>query len=183
MRGVLAVLLATGCLANAEEPKLAPWPPEGTAEVRAYVFSDHLQRLILDGEKINGEATDHPGVVLTEAQVERLNAIVRTEVPFYGGALCFEPRNAFVYFDKDGNALAAFNICFECIQLRTQPEGLRVGNVPNDFPAFAELVEELDLPVGKYPSAAAFKETVAERRQKMEQRRKERELEAKDHDG
>ena len=158
MRGILALLLALAGSTQAEEPNPAPWPPEGTAEVRAYVFTDSGVHLVLDQGKIHPGVMNPDGALLSKDQTARLIAAMNTRIPEDLRARCFTPRNAFVFLDAKGTPLAALNVCFECFRAKGQP---RSYAVPNSFSAIADLFEELKLPVGNYANAKAFKEAEA----------------------
>jgi hypothetical protein len=67
---------------------------------------------------------------LTSAQVNRLtNMMFNTDFKVHnnyviGTAACFDPRNAFIFFDKNGKVFDYIEICFEC--KRTESKSGRV---------------------------------------------------------
>ncbi|GAA4911392.1 hypothetical protein [Mucilaginibacter defluvii] len=71
--------------------------------------------------------------VLTQSQIDSLTSIFynyRTRVIHnyaFLGHSCFNPRNALVFFDKNGKVFDYLQICFECLQDRSQSEKFGTG--------------------------------------------------------
>jgi hypothetical protein len=41
---------------------------------------------------------------------------------------CYSPRNAIIFYDKNNNPFVNYEICFECHQAESYPNGSRLGN-------------------------------------------------------
>ncbi len=123
----------------------AAWPGGDYPEVRAFAYNlkGDGQQAIIENGKLSKTATSKTGVLLTPKQVRRLIAAVTGKHPEHPHAACFIPRHAFVFYDAAHTPRAWLEVCFECLNNRSTPEGIS-GDV--DFPALAELCAELGLP-------------------------------------
>lgn len=96
------------------------------AEVRGFAMELHVVgrpvcNLPLDEDGTLCETVEAPGVVLSAAQVEKLLALLQQPATFGGGAKCYEPHHAFVFYDKAGTPVAEIGICFLCQMATSRP--------------------------------------------------------------
>lgn len=147
-RAALCLLSAVGLLAIAAVVPPS-WPGRSYAEVRAYAFNldGGFSRILADGE-LNPTVVDREGVVLGEDQVRRLVAAITDDFPEHPVARCFEPRHAFVFYNKARRPVATVDVCFECLGVESSPW---IRPRPRDFPALADLCAELKLPAAPDP--------------------------------
>jgi hypothetical protein len=122
------------------------WPGLAYAEVRAYYHKDPevlLDTLLQEGV-IQNLAANKDGARLTADQTQRLLAAVAGNYKAYKKFMCFDPRHAFIFYDEHHKAVAAIEVCFDCYGMYMTP-----GGMPEriDFPAVADLVSELGLPL------------------------------------
>jgi hypothetical protein len=120
------------------------------SDVRGYAYNLNGGEFwsIIENGKLNKTAASKLGVSLTPLQVQRLTAALTGEHPDYPVALCFNPHHAFVFYDRANKARAWIDVCFHCSGIRS--EGFAMSqNV--DFPALAELCQELHLPSSPGP--------------------------------
>jgi len=123
----------------------ASWPGAHFPEVRAYAYNLEGKgpQAIIEKGKLRETATNKAGVLLTPRQVHRLIAAITGTHPKHPHALCFTPRHAFVFYDASQTPRAWVEVCFECLNNRSEPSG---ASDESDFPALAELCAELQLP-------------------------------------
>lgn len=144
MRSLFLSVMALVQVVAAEE-RAVVWPPEGTAVVRAFAMSGGpSDRIMMDG-KIHPTAKPAEGVALTEEQVRQLSAAMNVEQKMRLSMMCFEPRDAVVFYDKDGKILASVSVCFTCYGARIEPESLEKRL---DYGAMAEFFASLKLEGG-----------------------------------
>jgi len=71
---------------------------------------------------------------LTSSQINRLtNMMFNTDVKVHNNyatasRACFDPRNAFIFFDKDGKVFDYIEICFECERTESKSGKLYLGS-------------------------------------------------------
>ncbi len=123
----------------------ASWPGRPYSEVRAYAYNlkGRGPLPIIENGMLSKTATSRTGVVLTPQQVQRLIAALTGSHPSHPHAMCFTPRHAFVFYDAAQTPRAWVEICFQCLNNRSEPSGI---STHADFPALAELCAELRLP-------------------------------------
>ena len=124
----------------------ANWPGLAYAEVRAYYHKKPgglLDALLQEGA-IQKLAENKDGAPLTIGQTQRLLSAVEGNYKAYQKYMCFDPRHAFIFYDEHHKAVAAIEVCFDCYGMYMTP-----GGMPEriDFPAVADLVNELGLPL------------------------------------
>jgi hypothetical protein len=74
---------------------------------------------------------------LTPEQINRLtNILYNTDVKIhndyaYPAYSCFNPRNALVFFDKDGKVFDYVEVCFECKRTRSKSDKIFLGSACN----------------------------------------------------
>ncbi len=140
MNRTILFLLATMALTSC-----ASWPGARYPEVRAYAYNlkGDGPKPIIENGTLSKTATSKTGVPLTPQQVQRLVAAVTGKHPSHPHAACFNPRHAFVFYDAAHAPRAWIEVCFECLNNQSEPNGI-AGDA--DFPALAELCAELRLP-------------------------------------
>ena len=123
----------------------AAWPQGDYTEVRAFAYNlkGETHRLIIEDGKLSGTVANKNGVLLTPRQIKNLVAAVASKHPKHPHAACFVPRHAFVFYDATHTPFAWLEVCFECLNVNSVPDG---ADEDVDFPALAELCRELDLP-------------------------------------
>jgi len=129
------------------------WPRVKYSEVRAYAWPVLPDQGGMGGHVILENLTLKPGVInpdgtlLSPAQVKSLLAAVAREHGIMTTTLmCYEPHNAFVFYDSNKKPVAFVEICFDCLGKRIQPDG--AANII-DLSALAAIFNELKLPMGK----------------------------------
>ena len=102
----------------------APWPGVQYAEVRAFAWDASVspEELIRADMSFADGVINKDGTRLSDAQVKRL---LRAEahplaVPRTPG--CYNPHNAFVFYNARKKPVAFLEICFDCTISRTYPE-------------------------------------------------------------
>ena len=129
-------------------PLLAGWLPGEIHEVRAYVY-DYSQEednvsLLREGKLHSGIINDG-GAKLTDAQVERLKAALRSRKERVPGAFCYMPHHGFVFFGREGKPMGHIELCFQCGNVASSPPGLPERQW--DCDAIRKLLEELEIPI------------------------------------
>ncbi|KOS05932.1 hypothetical protein AM493_07710 [Flavobacterium akiainvivens] len=63
----------------------------------------------------------------------------------YAGALCYDPRNAILFYDAEGNIICCYEMCFECQQGQIWPDPNKLYNssVVNNCPDAYRLLKLL----------------------------------------
>jgi hypothetical protein len=73
--------------------------------------------------------------VLNKAQINKLTNIIYNtnykvkDFNVYEKGECFDPRNAIVFFDKDGKVFDYLEICFECLNTESKSNKITVGTL------------------------------------------------------
>jgi hypothetical protein len=131
--------------AVAEPPIPRDWPGVPYTAVRAYAYNHNgvLERPILAQGKLDESVVNKDGALLSRAQIKRLLAAVTGSHKPYELAMCFEPRHAFVFYQR-AKPVAVIEVCFACRQIRKRPTG---EEYPVDLPALSELIRELKVPL------------------------------------
>ena len=172
MKTMLATGLAALLLVQASGGEEASaWPPKGTASVRAFSFAGGPKNLIVNGDTVDPTARPNGGLLLTREQVADVCAALNTTSDHFGYFyLCFEPRDALVFYDADDAVLASVSICFTCFDSRAVPSTFATAF---DYAALARFFAGLDLGGGyKFHDdsasdyAAAYRKKVDEWRAK-----------------
>ncbi len=160
--GRIFILASCGCADDPDAKRLEAWRQAESEHrhlhvggklhfdfhsVRMYRMSwDHQEsseRILSDGE-LNESRLPKDGLLLSFAQVKKLQAAVTGSHPEVEPFLCFDPHHGFVFFDKDGAIVGSIDICFQCMNYRGSP-----GGFPSnwDLLSIAELVHELGAPL------------------------------------
>ncbi len=134
----------------------ANWPPPFT-EVRGYSYNrikppsapDNTGRVrisygLFEDGKIGPTVINKAGARLTPNQVHRLLSAVTGEHPSHLHARCFYPHHGFVFYDAAMKPVAWIEVCFECGNTESWPEGRKVKE--DDMRALLALCKELRLP-------------------------------------
>ena len=136
----------------------ADWPDVKYSEVRAYYYNATSQHdcRILDGKgRLDASVVDKNGVVLNADQVARLLAAINGQQRIHPITACYVPHHAFIFYNSWGRRVAVFEFCLEC--LKASPDPNNTGPYYN-YPALAELIADLHLPLGpKFKDPAAYK--------------------------
>ena len=158
LRGMkLAVLMGLCCVG----PMLgADWPDAKYAVVRGYYYntaSEHDRRIIDRNEKLDSTVVNPDGVALNPAQVARLLAAINGRQRMHPITACYVPRHAFIFYNSWGRRVAVFEFGLEC--LKASPDPNTAGPFYN-FPALADLLTELGLPLGpKFRTPREYRKT------------------------
>jgi hypothetical protein len=153
MKPALLLLLLSAVGLSAENS----WPAVPFTTVRAYSWAAEAANddgAIRPGMKLAPRAINKKGTLLTVDQVHRLQETVSKPNPRADLSVCYNPHNAFVFYNAAGKPVAYLELCFSCIGNRSQPP------IPNNSPNYlslAAIFEELKLPMGRYTTAKAFK--------------------------
>jgi hypothetical protein len=141
---VLAIVLLSRAIFAAEE-----WPGVPFVEVRAYAWPLENEKgdrkVILAGMRLREDVINPEGAVLSADQVKRLQAAVTGEHAEHALIRCYDPHNAFVFYDADKKPVAFVEVCFRCVGAAAVPPGTARWK---DFPALAKIFAELKLPIG-----------------------------------
>jgi hypothetical protein len=136
----------------------ADWPEVKYAQVRAYFYnsaSEHDCRIIDSKGHLDASVIDKEGVVLNSAQVARLLAAINGRQRLHPITACYVPHHAFIFYNAWGRRVAVFEFCLECLKASVEPN--TAGPYYN-YPALAELVADLQLPLGpKFKNPRAYR--------------------------
>ena len=78
--------------------------------------------LFVAGELNVLASTIREKLVLTRTQTESLFTILNTDLcKFDGGAICFNPRHAIIFYDSKNSTLGYIELCFDCVTYETSP--------------------------------------------------------------
>lgn len=152
--GLFCVLTISSCKSNdtkiteSSSQVANKWHFGEFKEVRAYRMNwddEHSSDTIIDSDgKLNETRLPENGVVLNQAQIEKLKAAVTGNHPDHPTAGCFAPHHAFLFFDKSGEVIAHIDICFLCFNYNGSPKGFADFW---DIEALDSLIEEIGLPI------------------------------------
>lgn len=136
----------------------ADWPDVKYAVVRGYFYnvgSEHDRRIIDGNEKLDSTVVNPDGVELSRTQVARLLAAINGHQRIHPMTACYVPQHAFIFYNSWGRRVAVFEFGLEC--LKGSPDPNTAGPSYN-FPALAELLAELGLPLGpKFKSPREYR--------------------------
>lgn len=63
--------------------------------------------------------------------------------------LCYEPRNGIVFFDNSGHIIGYIEICFACLQYKTEPAGITVSTLyQEEYEALKDFFKEAGITYG-----------------------------------
>ncbi len=140
----LLLFVAVLSFVHADEKK---WPYKDISEVRAFIYDDTQEQqssLLLNGRLHKGVINDG-GVKLNKTQQDRLLKALFTTEKVHRGAKCYEPHHGFVFYDSDGKMFAHVELCFQCGNVASSPEGL--PKVEWDWKMISDILKELDIPI------------------------------------
>lgn len=127
------------------EAQSGAFPPAGTVEVR--VFSDFgAVKFFVDGV-VNPAINKKQGVVLDGGLAAEVYSALNAPLEHSVGNLCWSPRDALVFYDRDGEVVGGVLICFSCCQARISPKELSKNL---DFGKLARVFAHPDF-AGGYP--------------------------------
>jgi|GEM_PF-6301467 len=164
---LLVVLLACSCqhtsdtvntgISDSARAKHGNWTTPAYKTVKAYILSNNLAYSYHGTiNKDNGKeyflerVKTEKNVVLSEAQITRIESFFSAEPDSFGIADCFNPRHTVVYYDRKNKPIGAVLICFECGRTETFPATKEGLNGYTDH--FRSLFAELGLPVFNDPN-------------------------------
>ena len=136
------------------------WPHVPYSEVRAYAWkpNDKLQEeefmVNRTDLSVAPGAVNPKGTVLSPEQVAQLiKAVTRSDIK-YEQYKCYDPHNAFVFYNADKQPVAFVEICFDCLGQVQEP-----AREPRqiDLPALATIFYDLKLPIGAAQDAESFR--------------------------
>ncbi len=96
------------------------FPPVGTAEVKAFSLPRGVSNFLVDG-KLNPEIDPTQGIVLSGALLEEAHAALNTPIDHELNFMCWEPRDALIFYDEGGGIIGSVIICFSCYGARIYP--------------------------------------------------------------
>lgn len=134
---------------NIEPDETFNWQPD-YEYVRAYQYnldSERSDYIVVDG-RLHPTVVDTVGVELSDHQVTQVLGIVNGTLGADEDmvAECFIPRHGLVFYNAQGKPSAHISICFDCNQLRVEPD----NDLPNrGMPLFKRLFGELGLALSK----------------------------------
>lgn len=134
-----------------QESESAPstdWPGVEYAEVRAYLYNppETRRNRILSNGKLHPAVVNPEGIKLDAARVKQLLQATYHRQPDRSGSGCFLPHHGFVFYDRDGKAVADLSICFVCTRAEGRPYS---ETIQWDMALLAQLIRDLGLPVFK----------------------------------
>ena len=139
-------------------PCAAEWPDVKYAQVKAYFYngaSAHDCRILDPKGHLDPSVVNKDGVVLNPDQVARLLAAINGPQRLHPITACYVPHHAFIFYNSWGRRVAVFEFCLECLKGSADPN--TTGPYYN-YPALAELVADLKLPLGpKFKDPAAYR--------------------------
>jgi len=124
-----------------------PAPLPNRAEIAGWVdeLVTPLPGLIHKDLTLPEGVINKDGALLNSQQVKRLLKAEARRFKSRAVAGCYDPHNAFVFYDAEKKPVAFLEICFDCIGSRAFPEDAQCDP---DFYALAVLCSELKLPFG-----------------------------------
>ena len=148
MKTLIAALLIN--LAHAE-PAVELWPNQPFKYVVAYCYNPFFDTR---GSSITfADGSLHSGVIrattvrLDATQIIELRKILSTDTnSACGGALCYDPHHAFVFYDGDWKVTASVDVCFLCSDYKSRPQRIS-GAI--DLTALKKFCSQLGLPILK----------------------------------
>jgi hypothetical protein len=136
----------------------ADWPEVKYAEVRAYYYnasSAHDCRIIDQKGKLDASVANKDGILLNPAQVALLLSAINGRQRAHPITACYVPHHAFIFYSAWGRRVAVFEFCLECLKASVEPN---TTGPYYDYPALAELVADLNLPLGpKFRNPRAYR--------------------------
>ncbi|SRR6266404_1420650 len=148
-RALLLLLLPAASLFAADS-----WPPVPFTTVCAYSWPEGTNGGIVPGMKLAPKVINKKGTLLTADQVHRLQVAASHRQRKVDLFACYNPHNAFVFYNAAKKPVAYLELCFSCLGNRAQP---RIPSISPDYLSLAAIFEELKLPMGPYTTAKAFK--------------------------
>ena len=151
MKRVLILLLLPAASLFAADS----WPAVSFTTVRAYSWPEGTNGGIVQGMKLAPKVINKKGTLLNADQVHRLQVAVAhspRKIDFFE---CYNPHNAFVFYNAAKKPVAYLELCFSCLGNRAQPP-IPPPSIPN-YLSLAAIFEELKLPMGPYTTANEFR--------------------------
>lgn len=149
-RALLLLLLPAASLFAADS-----WPSVPFTTVRAYSWPEGTNGGIVPGMKLAPGVINKKGTLLTADQVHRLQVAASHRQRKVDIFQCYNPHNAFVFYNAAKKPVAYLELCFSCLGNRAQPP-IPPSSIPN-YLSLVAIFEELKLPMGPYTTAKAFR--------------------------
>ena len=151
MRAFVIVVLLASAFTTA-----AKWPPP-FVEVRGYSYNRiepppgkdrtghrRMYYPLFEDNRLTGTVINKAGARLSANQVQRLLRAITGKHPEHLHAMCFNPHHGFVFYDASSKPVAWIEVCFECGNTESWPEGRKLTE--DDMDALLALCKELKLP-------------------------------------
>ncbi len=124
------------------------WPTAAFSSVRVFAYDCDADETVgffqKNGSRAKG-VINHPGQLLTAAQVKLLLPALTTETRRKNHTACFIPHHAVVFYNASGQVVAHTEICFNCSVQRSYPSGLPESI---HYQSVWDLFRELGVPCG-----------------------------------
>jgi hypothetical protein len=118
--------------------------PVRTAEVRAFSLPPRVSHFLKDG-KLNPEIDRSQGVILSGELLEEATVALNSPIHHEMNFMCWEPRDALIFYDDEGEIVGSVVICFTCYKTRISPRELSKNM---DYGLLAKVFAHLDLKGG-----------------------------------
>lgn len=156
LRKFICAFLVLSCLGCSS----GNWPYNNYSSVRVYYYNaEGLESApIITNGKLNASVNNPEGAELSSEQTKKLLSMLRrTDLAV---AACYEPRHAFVFFDREKSPVGYIEACLECLNYRFTPP----IETNLDFDELGELIKDLNLPFGPELTYESFTEKLRYRR-------------------
>lgn len=161
---IALVIIHSSCSVQPEKSSVAKQHESESAIIAEEEFTETVKRGVwvylspktFPGENIvvNNDLVQplYPGLEkkLSAKETELLDSVMKGKLNAISNnnpnkvAACFWPKHAVVFYDENGNPYNWINICFECHNTRSFPEGLSNANVES----WSYFFKRLNWPVG-----------------------------------
>ena len=122
------------------------FPPVGTAEVKVFSLPRGVSNFLVDG-KLNLEIAPSQGIVFSGALLEEAHAALNAPIDHELNFMCWEPRDALIFYDTAGEVVGSVIICFTCYKVKIRPSEFAKNM---DYGLLAKVFAHPDLK-GGYP--------------------------------
>ncbi|HEY9196848.1 MAG TPA: hypothetical protein VIM77_11305 [Mucilaginibacter sp.] len=131
----------------------------------SYEETQHYKGLVIENQQLD-YSTLMGAKILNKTQIEELTNIVfnyeysgMKNYPSTGFAVCFDPRNSIIFFDKDGKIFDHLDICFACHRYDSQSRKLGIGTeCTQKFDMPAKFFIKSGVPYGTTPETYSGRE-------------------------
>lgn len=130
------------------------WPNKGVAKIVAHRFTlpERSQGFsMMSDSRVNLTALKKLSVKSAELTAKQrttfLSAALSKEVGL-SPAACYDPHHIFLLYDKKGQLINAFEVCFSCTNVRALPDFKEEHWRHHDWKALAFLCDEIGIGLG-----------------------------------